>query len=101
MAKLAQVEWVDAFPTDTIAPTQIVGEVRLMLQVTVDRVAERLRIGKEADRLSAEISKARAKLSNPAFVDKAPAAVVAQEKLRVENFESTLVKLQEQLAQLA
>jgi valyl-tRNA synthetase len=101
MAKLAQVEWVDALPTDTIAPVQIVGEVRLMLQVEVDRVAERLRIGKEADRLSAEIAKARAKLSNAAFVDKAPAAVVAQEKLRVENFESTLVKLREQLAQLA
>jgi valyl-tRNA synthetase len=101
MAKLASVQWVDVLPTDTIAPIQIVGEIRLMLQVEVDRVAERIRTGKEAERLSNEIAKARTKLLNPAFVDKAPAAVVAQEKLRVENFESTLLKLQEQLARLA
>jgi valyl-tRNA synthetase len=101
MAKLSKVEWVIDLPTDAIAPTQVVGEVKLMLQVEIDKAAERLRVQKEIDRISAEIIKANAKLSNAAFVDKAPAAVVAQEKERLQGFESTVIKLQEQVHRLA
>jgi valyl-tRNA synthetase len=101
LAKLSKVEWVAELPTDAIAPTQVVGEVKLMLQVEIDRAAERLRVQKEIDRLSAEIIKANAKLSNAAFVDKAPLAVVSQEKERLLVFESTVEKLTEQVRRLA
>jgi valyl-tRNA synthetase len=101
LAKLSKVEWVAELPADAIAPTQVVGEVRLMLQVEIDKAAERIRVQKEIDRINTEITKAIAKLSNAAFVDKAPIAVVTQEKERLAGFESTVTKLQEQIKRLA
>lgn len=101
LAKLSKVEWVVELPTDAIAPTQVVGEVKLMLQVEIDKAAERLRVQKEIDRIGIEITKATAKLSNSTFVDKAPVAVVAQEKERLAGFESTVSKLLEQMKRLA
>ena len=46
------------------------------------------------------INKAQAKLGNAGFVERAPAAVVAQEKERLANFTSLTEKLRTQLARL-
>ncbi len=50
--------------------------------------------------LSNEITKANAKLGNESFVARAPAAVVEQEKKRLEEFGATLVQLQAQRKKL-
>jgi len=71
-----------------------------MLHVEVDPAAERARISKEIARVEGEIAKAKAKLSNSAFVDKAPAKVVEQERARLAAHEATLAKLKEQLGRL-
>jgi valyl-tRNA synthetase len=63
--------------------------------------AETARLSKEADRLEGEIQKARAKLGNESFVARAPAAVVAQETQRLEDFTQNLARLRDQLAALA
>ena len=81
-------------------PVQVVGETRLMLKIKIDLAAEKVRLEKELDKLQGEIAKAQAKLANSAFVDKAPAQVVAQEKLRLSEFSSKAEKLSEQLASL-
>ncbi|AEC19945.1 valyl-tRNA synthetase [Pusillimonas sp. T7-7] len=99
LAKLEGVEIVDQLP-DVGAPVQIVGTTQLMLHVEIDVEAERIRLGKEVERLQNEIAKANGKLSNASFVERAPAAVVEQEKTRVAQFGETLVKVQEQLAKL-
>jgi valyl-tRNA synthetase len=78
----------------------VVGETRLCLFMEVDVGAEKVRLGKEVARLQNEITKANAKLSNEAFVAKAPPAVIAQERLRVADFEATLLKVQDQLQRL-
>ena len=100
LAKLENVDIVDSLP-DVGAPVQVVGTTQLMLHVEIDVEAERLRLGKEIERLQNEITKANGKLSNASFVERAPAAVVEQEKLRVAQFGETLQKVQEQLAKLA
>jgi valyl-tRNA synthetase len=82
------------------APVAVVGTARVCLYMEVDVGAEKARLGKEATRIAGEIVKAHGKLSNEAFVAKAPAAVIDQERQRVANFEATLIKLNEQLARL-
>jgi valyl-tRNA synthetase len=58
------------------------------------------RLTKEAARLEAEIAKANGKLSNEAFVAKAPPAVIEQEKKRVADFSATVEKIRQQLQRL-
>ena len=82
------------------APVAVVGEARVCLFVEVDVAAEKIRLGKEVARLEEQIAKANVKLSNEAFVAKAPAAVLEQERKRVADFAATLVKVKEQLARL-
>ena len=82
------------------APVAVVGEARVCLFVEVDVAAEKVRLGKEVARLEEQITKASVKLSNEAFVAKAPAAVLEQERKRVADFAATLEKVKEQLARL-
>ena len=82
------------------APVAVVGEARVCLFVEVDVAAEKIRLGKEVSRLEEQITKASVKLSNEAFVAKAPAAVLEQERKRVADFAATLEKVKEQLARL-
>jgi valyl-tRNA synthetase len=55
---------------------------------------------KELDRLNGEITKAQSKLGNASFVERAPAAVVEQERERLNQFSETQAKIQAQLARL-
>ena len=92
-----EVSWSAAAES---APVAVVGDIRVCLFMQVDVAAEKVRLGKEAARLQGEIAKAQGKLSNEAFVAKAPAAVLEQERKRLADFSATLDKVQEQLARL-
>ena len=83
-----------------MSPVAVLGDLRLALHVEVDLVAERARIAKEVARLSAETTKLEAKLGNDGFVARAPAAVVAQERQRLQDYQLTLGRLQDQAARL-
>ena len=99
LARLSETAVVDALP-DAEAPTAVVGDTRLMLHIKVDVAGELARLEKESARIAAEVAKARTKLGNSGFVERAPAAVVAQEKDRLASFEATLDQLREQLEKL-
>jgi valyl-tRNA synthetase len=84
-----------------VAPVQIVDGLKLMLHIEIDVAAETERLNKEIARISIEITKCEGKLGNASFVDRAPAAVVDQEKQRLADFNMLRGKLQEQLSRLA
>ena len=104
LAKLSEVKVFDDQAAWTAAakaaPVAVVGEARLCLFMEIDVAAEKIRIGKEIARLEEQVTKANAKLSNEAFVAKAPPAVIEQERKRIAEFGATLDKLREQLARL-
>ncbi len=104
LAKLNEVKVFDSEADWTkaaaAAPVAVVGEARLCLFMEVDVAAEKIRLSKEVARLEGEIGKANGKLSNEAFVAKAPPAVIDQERKRVADFEANLSKIKSQILQL-
>ncbi len=99
LGKLSEISAVPALP-EADAPVALVGDMRMMLVVAIDKDAERARLAKEIARVQGEIKKAEAKLANPSFVDRAPAAVVRQEQARLTDFAAMLQKLEAQHARL-
>jgi valyl-tRNA synthetase len=99
LAKLSEVKFVSELPPSD-SPVQIVLDYKMMLDIKVDPTAERERIGKDIARHEGEIARLKPKLANAGFVDRAPAAVVAQERARLAGLESTLEKLRTQLERL-
>jgi valyl-tRNA synthetase len=99
LARLSEVSVVDVLP-QADAPVAIAGDVKLMLKVEIDVAAERERLAKEIARLEGEIRKAEAKLGNASFVERAPPAVVEQERQRLERFSSNLREVRAQLDKL-
>jgi valyl-tRNA synthetase len=105
LAKLSEVKVFDDeaawSAAAQAAPVAVIGELRVCLFIEVDVAAEKIRLGKEVERLQNEIEKAGSKLKNEAFVAKAPPAVIEEAKKRVADFTATLNKVQEQLVKLA
>ena len=91
---------LDADGKKHLAPVQLVGNLRLRLVVEIDRDAERSRLDKELSRIGEEMRTANAKLENKQFVDRAPPAVVQQERERVAQFAELVGKLSAQRATL-
>ena len=109
LAKLTEVRVFDDEPSYGAAitsngvgsaPAAYVGSTMISLFMEVDVAAEKLRIGKEVTRLEGEIARVNGKLSNEAFVAKAPPAVIELERKRVADNTATLLKLQDQLTRL-
>jgi valyl-tRNA synthetase len=105
LGRLAEVRWVAdeaGFAAATAAaPVALAGTLRVALEVQVDVAAETVRLDREMARLAAEIAKAEGKLGNASFVERAPAAVVAQERERVAGFRQSLDRLRSQRDRLA
>ena len=99
LARLSEVRFVPALPAED-APMTAIGAAKLMLHVEIDRDAERARLAREIERLSGDAAKLTAKLANASFVQRAPAAVVEQDRARLADSETRLGDLRSQLAKL-
>ncbi len=99
-ARSATVSAAYDAPKGTPTALTPLGELFLPLEGLVDVEAERSRIGKELEKMEKEIAKSHAKLGNASFVDRAPAAVVEQERARLAEWESKKAQLEQMLAAL-
>jgi valyl-tRNA synthetase len=68
-------------------------EVRVPLAGVIDLAAETARIDKELAKVAADLTLMEKKLSNPSFVERAPAEVVAKDRARVEELREATQKL--------
>ncbi len=102
LAKLESIEWLEAGQQAPQSATQLVGAMEVLVPMAglIDKDAESTRLHKEIDKLNKDLQRIRAKLDNPSFVAKAPAAVVDKEKAKLESQQQAVAKLQQQLASI-
>ncbi|HEX7888275.1 MAG TPA: valine--tRNA ligase [Ramlibacter sp.] len=104
LAKLSEVRVFDDEASWSAAaqaaPVAVAGDARLCLYMEIDVAAEKVRLAREEKRLETELAKANGKLSNEAFVAKAPPAVIEQERKRIADFAAALEKIKAQLQRL-
>ncbi|WP_108652279.1 valine--tRNA ligase [Dongshaea marina] len=103
---LAKLDSVTLLGADEQAPasvTALLGEAELLLPMAglIDKDAELARIAKELEKAATEIGRIRGKLSNEKFVSRAPEAVVAKEKAKLEELTQAELKLKEQQQTIA
>lgn len=76
------------------------GELFLPLEGVIDVVAEKSRLGKEIEKIDAEIVKVQDKLNNPNFTQKVPAAVLDEHRKRLTEWTSKREAIQRQIESL-
>ena len=100
-AQSAEVNPTYEAPKGTPTALTPLGELFLPLEGLVDMDAERSRITKELEKMAKEIARSKAKLGNASFVDRAPAAVVEQERARLADWEAKTAQLEAMLNALS
>jgi valyl-tRNA synthetase len=105
LKKLAKIEGIDILGNEEApeAALALVGEMKVLIPLAglIDKDAEIERLSKDISKLEINIGKTRAKLANPGFTDKAPAAVVEKEQQRMQEQEQTLHDLLQQREKMA
>ena len=102
LARTDAAQWIEAGTDEPAAAAAVVGSLRVLIPLAglIDLAAEKARIGKEIARIEVEIKKCEGKLGNANFVANAPAEVVAQERQRISDWNTTLTALREQVRKL-
>jgi valyl-tRNA synthetase len=96
VARLARFEWVGEVSGDgdVLATVPIPGGgVQVLPSEAFDAAEAEARLEKKAADLSKEIERAESKLANKQFVAKAPAAVVEEERRKLEEYREALQRL--------
>ncbi len=98
LAKLDDIEWLEDGQEAPLAATALVGNLEILVPMAglIDTQAELARLDREVEKLDTELSRLQKKLENPAFVDRAPAAVVSKEREKMQDRRQALEKLHEQ-----
>ncbi|MEA5672008.1 valine--tRNA ligase [Pseudomonas sp. MH2] len=106
LKKLAKVETFTVLGEQDEAPlsaTALVGDLQVLVPMAglIDKDAELARLNKEIQRLQGEVQRVGGKLSNAAFVDKAPPAVIEKERAKLAESEQAMANFTEQHARIA
>ena len=103
---LARLESITVLPADDKGPvsvTKIVDGAELLIPMAglINKEDELARLAKEVAKIEGEISRIENKLANEGFVARAPEAVIAKEREKLEGYAEAKAKLIEQQAVIA
>lgn len=101
LKSLAKLESITVLENEADAPESavaLVGEMKVLIPMAglIDKDAEISRLNKEIGKLQGEIKRLSGKLNNQGFVAKAPAAVVENERKKLNDYETALNNLEAQ-----
>ncbi|MDB9737382.1 valine--tRNA ligase [Porticoccaceae bacterium] len=97
LANLESITWLDNPEDAPLSATALAGDLEILVPMAgiIDVDAELARLDREIEKNALEAKKLSGKLSNAKFVDNAPAEVVAKERQKLNDLESSLTQLQD------
>ncbi len=99
LKRMAHATWVSNDTDEEVVERTILnGSLSVVLSSIIDKEVEIEKCKVEITKLEAEIKRATQMLSNPNFVNKAPAAKVDAEKAKLTNYENQLALAHKRLA---
>ncbi len=106
LLNLARLESITVLPADDKGPvsvTKIIDGAELLIPMAglINKEDELARLAKEVAKIEGEISRIENKLANEGFVARAPEAVIAKEREKLEGYAEAKAKLIEQQAVIA
>ncbi|MGQ5291428.1 valine--tRNA ligase [Pectobacterium actinidiae] len=103
LARLESITLLPAGDKGPVSVTKLIEGTELLIPMAglIDKAAELDRLTKEVAKIEAEIGRIESKLSNEGFVARAPEAVVAKEREKLDGYAVAKAKLLEQHAVIA
>ncbi|MGM0412701.1 MAG: valine--tRNA ligase [Pseudomonadota bacterium] len=103
VARVESLTWLAEGEEQPESATALVGDLKILVPMAglIDRDAELARLDKAIEKADKDLGRARGKLENPSFVEKAPAEVVEKEREKVAEMENNLAGLREQRDRVA
>ena len=103
LANLESITWLDDPSKAPLSATALAGELEILVPMAglIDISAELARLDREIDKISLEAKKLSGKLGNEKFVSNAPTEVVAKERQKLTDFESSLSQLKQKRSSIA
>ncbi|MBN3208230.1 valine--tRNA ligase [Pectobacterium brasiliense] len=103
LARLESITLLPAGDKGPVSVTKLIDGAELLIPMAglIDKAAELDRLTKEVAKIEAEIERIESKLSNEGFVARAPEAVVAKEREKLDGYAVAKAKLLEQRAVIA
>ncbi|WP_149013746.1 class I tRNA ligase family protein, partial [Escherichia coli] len=103
---LARLESITVLPADDKGPVSVAkiidgAELLIPMAGLINKEDELARLAKEVAKIEGEISRIENKLANEGFVARAPEAVIAKEREKLEGYAEAKAKLIEQQAVIA
>jgi valyl-tRNA synthetase len=103
LGRLQGIQTVSGDGPVTGYATALLDDMKILVPMAglVDAAAELDRLSREIARLRADLERSAGKLGDSAFIDKAPAPIVAQERERSAAMQNALASLEAQRARIA
>ncbi len=98
LGRLESITWLSNDDTTPESAIALVCELKILIPIAglIDKDAELIRLDKEIQKIKNDLPRIQGKLSNPTFINKAPAEVIDKENAKLTDLLSNLHNLEQQ-----